>query len=221
MSLDREQTEEVLFENVFTPTKALFREYANCLCSRGTIPLYVLSLAFALNVAMDTLSLLFWQENFRGWEPFSGFLMAAVFCFFVAKLGRWRILKTLVKQEQLWGSGTFRERRFWFYDKGIQTSGAPDTIFPYEKISKIVDADECVYVVIEKLVGIPIKKNSFVKGDYESFIRFLGGKLGARQNLMKSYRKRKRRIAWIICACGIVVLLLIPILVSTLVGPQR
>ena len=226
MSSEMEQVkclpeEEILFENAFTPTEKIFREYVNFQFYDKVVVGYVIGLITALIAVWPLYDIvLFWPGGLFEWGDFAYRLIVPVFCFFLVRFGRRRILKHIIKQEQSLGAGTVRDRRYKFYDDRIESATSPDLIFPYENLSKIVTADLCIYVVMKmkEPAILLIKKDSFLKGDCEALIAFLKPKLGPkRQHLVKTFSKRRNRIIWMISICGTAVLFLSFVLMDLLV----
>lgn len=196
---------EILFENVITPTKEVFREYSTYLLYGRVVLWYIMSLVMAFISVVSLYVSLPWLSDPFEWAGFVFWLMLSVFCFFLVRFGRWRSVNAMVKQEQLLGSGMARERRYRFYDDSLTS---PDMMFLYEDILVVLDADLCVQLELKNSI-VAIKKDSFVKGDYETFIAFLRKKMGARQHLVKTYRKKRNRIIWIAAICGTIALYLV------------
>lgn len=187
--MESERHETVLFENKFTPTEGDFREYFNAqtLSKLIIIVWCALGLSFAINLA----------ETFRpGWMSFTWdfdrpFLIIMPTVIVATMIARWSGQKQMRKQANL-----ISMLHLSFYDDGFQMSNLPGTLLPYEKISKVIDSDHFVFIIIDKAVGALVKKDAFVAGDYASFMVFLNQKMNQRQKIMKTYRKKTVRTTW-------------------------
>jgi len=160
------EKKEVLFEVIFMPTKEITKEFQNRLNLKAHT---IFAYAFGVIVLLFGL----WS----GWLGSTGLFWVCVIlapvCPVVIEYRKQSEAKQILN---LWAAGPVGTAGYKaeFFDE-IFTHR--DLSFRYDQISTFTKGNLCLYIQIKKTITIIAKKDSFTKGDYESFVSFLREKL--------------------------------------------
>lgn len=154
---------EPLFINTYQMTPELLREYTNCMTApRRTvhIVLGVVYLAWGLLFPVHiVLKLLL--------------IVLGVLFLFLSVFYSSRLAKRNYRVYEL--SHTGMGKTILFYPDRIECAndGEAAKTYYYSQISRVKESSGLYVIVIEKTIGIMVKKDAFQKGDFEEFQNFM------------------------------------------------
>ena len=172
------EQQEPLFENAFTATEEVYRDYAKLSVSRAYKNIHVLVGAI---FTLFFVFLIFARSHGFQNDMIPLLIVVAPLCaihaFLSPKIKATKLFKHALKRENVLHAGkenSFSWHEAKFYKDVIMVG---DVKFKYSQISKILTSNSCLYILIQETFVITIKKDAFTVGDYESFIVFLKEKL--------------------------------------------
>ena len=170
------ESEEVLFENRFVPDKKALSEYYDRVVYRINM-IVLLSLWIVLVFA--SLILLEWRLRT---------LIIIIIALIVVFIRKYVDVRNLLKHYELRISSGMYDGQIKFYENNFIVSKGT---FSYNQISKIIVGKHCVFIIVEKALHIIVKKDAFIKGDYDSFVEFLKEKLKDNRKALRGIKKRR------------------------------
>jgi len=159
--MQNKDTVKSIFVNEFSPSLKELSEYNSRILFR---PYSIMCYALC-----SIMALIYLQSGAWFWA-----LALIIFAFCIERTARYLRLKQLLKQSRVETSANLGNQKKTFNVNNFEIGNGT---FRYEQISKIISANMCLFIVIEKSVTVMVKKDAFTIGDYESFVAFLREKL--------------------------------------------
>ena len=161
-----------LFENEYILTKELYLEFSKALISKkfkifGYIFAIISFIAGILSFVLDLniiFIIIFWIFSFY---------------FIILPLIAYKITgKKLYEQQVAINNYEILKKTIYFYDDKVEviSPNGGKTIVFYHNIKKIYKTKNFLILNSENKVAVSIKKDSFIKGSYEDFERFIFSK---------------------------------------------
>jgi len=173
--MDNNLHESTSFEVVFTPTKALAKEFAKL---SNKVTKIIFRVFFSVYLFFISLAIL--GAVLSGNLGHSILIQASVALigFFMPTLVILRDSRNILKQYTLLGATGCPEIKINFFSENINSNlCGRESNFKYSQITKTITGKIVLYLSIEKTLYVLIKKDSFTKGDYDSFLIFMREKL--------------------------------------------
>lgn len=180
--------DELLFENMFTPTLKSCREFVSCVpkVTRVYRMAFIVGAIFVIPAFIALLNL--------EWIGVAVYLLNATIIFLLGRIAKpLSLANRLISQEEKRGLNAFRERRTQFYEDRFVLD---DRIFAYGEISKVIIADICVYMKMEGQTVVRLKKDGFITGDLPTFVTFIEQRPEMQAKKIKTYSEKRNRITW-------------------------
>jgi YcxB-like protein len=163
--LNGKEVENILYENIYTPTKELYKETVKVTTSRLRKYFFWF---YAMVCGLMTICMIVKRDSIFHTIFFS--IMTILFTAAIP-IERYKLLKLSLRQEQTMFNGKMGKRDLRFYSKKMVTLSGNEIY--YSNITKIRKGKNCVILIVNKAVCIMVKKDAFVKGNYEEFIQFI------------------------------------------------
>jgi len=163
------EKEEVLFENEFTASVELYKEYVRALAFPK---LQYISLFMAIIIGMIAIGSIN-EALTKGGSVASAILYSLLTVVLIIEIPiqRYRVLKTAIRQEKTMYNGEMGKRNLKFYQDRLESGNGMK--IPYSNITKIRKSKNCIILVANKATGVMVKKDAFIKGSYEDFMQFM------------------------------------------------
>ena len=165
-------SEDVLFVNDFIAEINVLREINNLILFRN-YAIYCYALCCAV------IAICLWYDL-----PMIAIVLVVVILV-IKQTAKHLNLKKLIKQIQVGIAANPEARKTEFLANQFNGGGAS---FRYERITKIVEGNLCLYIIIGGVYAGMVKKDAFTVGDYESFVIFLREKLKDNPKALKGLK---------------------------------
>jgi hypothetical protein len=173
---------ESLFENEFNMTKELAKEYTRVLLRRNIIMSYIFGFLCVLSFI--------WMRN--AVIAVIGVGLPILLHLMMIRIGR-QTWKRWIKFFGMMGEkDNLNSKKRFFENSFISINPINDEhAFEYKQISHLVETTEYLYISLEKVFECIVKKDSFTKGDYETFVTFLRERLAENPKALRGLRDKK------------------------------
>ena len=180
---------EVQFEVVFTPDKALVREYISCVFRKG-LKIFFYTL-FSVMFLFSLIAILGGEVSVNSIAMIGMSVLGLLMPMLRINLDS----KALLKQYKTLSSNGTSGIKVNFYDDNFNSNvyGRENT-FKYNQISKVTCGKLGIYLTIEKSICVLIEKDAFTVSRYEFFMLFLREKLKDNPKALRSFKIRKGSI---------------------------
>jgi hypothetical protein len=172
---------ESLFENEFNLTEKLAKEYTRVMLRKNMIGYFIFGGLFILSYI--------WLRSIL--LVIMGILAPTLGPFSLSMIGRkvWKQWKTLY--HMLGDTENLKTKKQFFEDEVITTNSLNnDFTLCYKQISYMVETKKYLYISFEKVFECIVKKDSFTKGDYETFVTFLRERLAENPKALRGLRSK-------------------------------
>ena len=176
--------EEIIFENEFDAAKKeIAREYVVSFWFKNRKTYFRILVATLLVFILGWMNILLQGPLLDCMPLLVGVSTSAIVWLTIVKNSQQKVFfkhLEIVKNARVDGNGDhkliFRSENFF----------ANELCFEYSQISRIVVGEMCIYLLIEKVATVIVKKDAFTKGEYKEFVSFLKGQLKNKPRALKS-----------------------------------
>ena len=163
---------DILFVTDFIPTTDDIREQIDCVVFKN-----YRRFCYSLCIATMLFCLLLNRIIAAG--------ILFIFFFLIIRFFHRQLLKLLIRRLQLAISSGTNVKKHVFYSNQFEIGSGT---FRYNQITKVIPADFCLYIILQKVSVVMVKKDAFTTGTYDDFVVFLRDKLHDNPKALKGLR---------------------------------